>query len=668
MRPWTWTFPTLSKAQVRREAFEAEFFVSDAESQTDTLSRLDALVREVVQNSMDACDGRRSGPVRIRFSRRAAPAGPKGVDAIFDGLRPHLGVQPIGDARYLTDAMGQACECLVIEDFGTTGLGGDTDRVDDPAPDFSGPRQGFYWFFRNVGRSGKQGTDLGRWGLGKSVLHANSRINTIVALTVRAEDGRCLAMGQSVLRTHDLGGVRHTAEGFLHDTLGTDGQALPIEDVTRIEHVREVFGFSRDSIEPGLSIAIPWPVTVFDPPEIARSVIMHFFVPILQGRLVVEVETATGTSFHLDRSTIRSVSDRIGWSGSVQTRRHVAPPLALCRAYLSAVEHATVETVDLSPAGANRWREITVAPAQLARLRTSFAAGDAVIVRVPVTLHCRAQGTVATSFDVAIQIDPRIAERSGEDVYVRDGMAISGMRYLTRAKGIRGLLIVTDPILSELLGDSEGPSHQSWNTNERRPNEKFTGWRDPLLFTRSALSELHQLLADRSVQRDVRHLIEIFSIDRSRTSLSGGAIATRNGSQETPPPTLAPVIDRASEKWYELTGLSDGFRLRSRAPEMLPLGAPIVLTLAYDNGRTNPVPDWTPADFDLRSSTDIHTDVQGAVYRFLDGNSLELIPTSHPLDVRARGFDRNVDLYVRIDDVNVPAAAGADGADEEADS
>ena len=56
---------------------------------------------------------------------------------------------------------------MVVEDFGARGLGGNPLLSNAPDPD-SKVKEDFFWFWRNIGLSGKTGDDLGRWGLGKT--------------------------------------------------------------------------------------------------------------------------------------------------------------------------------------------------------------------------------------------------------------------------------------------------------------------------------------------------------------------------------------------------------------------------------------------------------------------------------------------------------------------
>ncbi len=82
---------------------------------------------------------------------------------------------------------------LAVADFGTRGLTGDPGAVPELDED-AGTRNGYYYFFRNVGRSGKGEGDRGRWGLGKAVLPVSSRIRAIFGLTIRPDDNRPLLL------------------------------------------------------------------------------------------------------------------------------------------------------------------------------------------------------------------------------------------------------------------------------------------------------------------------------------------------------------------------------------------------------------------------------------------------------------------------------------------
>src|SRR5262249_33005348 len=150
-------------------------------------------------------------PVRVRLAihdPRDAPP-PARLAHYFGRLRAPLTARGIDFDR--SDVPQLPCRFLVCEDFGTRGLEGDTALFQDP-DSRHGQRQDFYWFWRNIGRSAKTGDDLGRWGLGKTVYRAVSRVGCMLGLTIRRSDRQRLLMGQAVLQIHRHEGKEYMPE------------------------------------------------------------------------------------------------------------------------------------------------------------------------------------------------------------------------------------------------------------------------------------------------------------------------------------------------------------------------------------------------------------------------------------------------------------------------
>src|SRR5262245_63391491 len=124
-----WVFEELRGAAVRRGPQDAVLFKTEQAGEGEYAGN-DALVREVLQNSVDASSGR--GPVRVRLAIHEADEAPPSARLAhyFERLRePLLGrqVEFNGDAH-----PHLPCRFLVCEDFGTRGLEGDPLRFSDP--------------------------------------------------------------------------------------------------------------------------------------------------------------------------------------------------------------------------------------------------------------------------------------------------------------------------------------------------------------------------------------------------------------------------------------------------------------------------------------------------------------------------------------------------------
>jgi len=160
-----WHFNKVRPSQKNREDTQGAFFAANK----DIVS---SLVRESIQNSLDARLPVSAGPVRVRFFISDGNSELPWADArqFFDDARPHYaaGDSGLGDCP----VENTPCRFLVIEDFNTTGLNGRIREYTQPDP---ATKNSFYSFLRAEGHSNKSHTDRGRWGIGKTVFFQASR-------------------------------------------------------------------------------------------------------------------------------------------------------------------------------------------------------------------------------------------------------------------------------------------------------------------------------------------------------------------------------------------------------------------------------------------------------------------------------------------------------------
>ncbi|MDP2863526.1 MAG: hypothetical protein Q8N95_12100 [Desulfobacterales bacterium] len=136
-----WRFRKMQPGEINIDPIEEEFFTTEALG-----SITDALVREAIQNSLDARNG--SGPVTVRFDLQkiSLQDQPAIAERYFSRLGDHLQAKQSG----LQDvpSFNPEMDCLLIEDFGTRGLQGDENQYDDA--DDNGKLNDFYYFWRNI--------------------------------------------------------------------------------------------------------------------------------------------------------------------------------------------------------------------------------------------------------------------------------------------------------------------------------------------------------------------------------------------------------------------------------------------------------------------------------------------------------------------------------------
>ena len=654
----TWVFSKVPADAVRRDPNETELFKTEQSGEGE-YSGTDALVRETIQNSLDAKNG--SEPVRIRFalySNSDLPANHR-LSTYFARLEPALEFRQI--EFDLTGVPNLINGFMVCEDFGTTGLSGDPYLVKDPDKG-STDKQDFYWFWRNIGRSGKTGVDLGRWGLGKTVYRAASRVGCMFGLTVRKSDGKELLMGQAVLKIHNYQAKEHAPEGFWCSGCNNTGTPLPIESNDELQRFRSEWKLSRES-EPGLSVVIPYVAEELKAESILRLAVVNFFVPIIQGHLVIEVSGPSKLEkrdeYRVDRDSIESVCEKLTWNGKVSVKLSAAPPIEFTRGCLKELPSAQ-ETLVLGETKVPTLDDSSFTPELLVALRRKYAAGEIVAVKVRAYLP-RKKGSPAIGELTAFVQRTGDSQRH-ESYYVREGMTITKLNTKRGVNGVQGLVIVKPGDLASLLGDTEGPAHTTWDTsNDERPNQTWKTWKGRVAFFSNILDALNEILSPKSTAPDFELLSDFFSIDQT-DSLQMNRRPKKSGEPIKPKPTPpAPT-----PKWYRLSGRPGGFSIADSSNPPTQVGSTLRVSVAYDLPSGNPLKAWCKFDFDFKTKDGpIEFKGSGVEVKATTGNVLEIKVTEPDFHLTAIGFDVHRDLFVRIDEADSEQDHDAQKGDDE---
>jgi hypothetical protein len=637
----TWSFEERSPKSVKRDPFEAEFFTGEEEDE-NVYGRTDALVREAIQNCLDAREDGFAGPISVRFflPDEDQQLAASDITFLLDGLLPHLDAlanEFVNSQRIATMKMNY----LVVEDFGTRGLVGDPNRTLDP-PRGHGEREDFYWFWRNVGRSGKSGTDIGRWGLGKTVFPATSKINALFALTVRSTDRRKMLMGQAITKIHHIGGTEYVPEGFFCDPEKSDHLQMPFENEEMLRRFSGLFRLQRKD-EPGLSLVVPFRFDRLNEAEIVKSVIVHFFMPILRGQLAVTVSGPSGDVV-LNADGIEPEARKLTWTGSRKEKKHAPPPFDLARWAIDAQMQSLEALTDPAKPKVPTWGEQVFPAGALGRVRTHYQTGGRLGLRVPMSIE-RSDGTSAeTYFDVFLERDADLT--TGEDHFVREGMTISRIATLSGRRGLRALLLVEEKNLSALLGDAEGPAHTEWGTGEVRPEQSYRRWKRRVTFVRNAIAELDKILSPPPDSLSEDWLQDIFSIERRQP---GGAKKRKKTRPTDPTPVPTPPISPGQPRPYSLVQANGGFRLKG-VPRDTGRSAQLRLTAAYDLDGGNPYRAYSVIDFrfDEGRCAPLRLTHSGLTFVERERNTIVIAPDDEEFVLEITGFDEVRDLVVSV--------------------
>ncbi|MFQ5449999.1 MAG: hypothetical protein ACE5E9_05185 [Nitrospinaceae bacterium] len=632
MNQVAWKFREMTKGEMNTDPIEGEFFSTE---HLDSIT--DALVRETIQNSLDA--GKPGAQVRVLFRiSKIDSSGGFSMGHYLSHLQPHLET----DQNGLIDvpSFNEPGSYLVIEDFGTRGLEGDPDQDDDLNFSAGEKRKNdFFYFWRNIGRSNKSNEDRGRWGLGKTVFQATSRINSFFGLTVRASDNRSFLMGQSVLKTHLANNKKYAPYGWYGIFDGNF--CTPIEDRILLKKFSQDFGLARFG-KSGLSVVIPYPEKSIELKNLVSSVLIHYFFPILSGDLVVEVqnnlESVTMDGQQLDRHI-----ESIDFSKTKFTRKNFQNLFDLTRWVISLPEDSFHELKIPAPGKAPKWNESLFEQDVLKELQEAYEKKEKIALRVPLEIKRKNNASKKTHFNVYIQRDENLDRP--EDHFIREGITLAGVRSL-RQKGVRVIVSIADKALSTFLGDAENPAHTEWQ--ERSP--KFKGRYDLgvscLRFVKNSSNEIVRLLSKPAKGKDKNLLTDLFFIEEIAPDGSKGS---KDGEDDSASGKPAVPNMIAQDKEFRIQPVRGGFKI-SRNPKArsLPLG--VQVTAAYEIRRGNPFLKYSPFDFEM-GKPPIQIKVDRARIAATRENRL-LIQIENPdFAVEISGFDPHRDLRVKTDPV-----------------
>ena len=641
-----WRFSPKRPSDKTRDPVAGEFFSSDAIKDAG-----EALVREAIQNSLDARIDRNNGKARVRLyisdNQREALT-PEAHEFWFSSIWQHYEA-PKNGLRPKSFSRDQACRFLVFEDFETTGLVGDREQYEQ----IDGKANPFFYFFRAEGATEKDKDRLGRWGIGKQVFPRASRAQTFFGYTETPEGG--FLMGGSILKHHVVGQTTYKPDGFFGLAKSVDGDELsvPTSGKDVLERFRMDFRIERKSGQHGLSVVVPWldetegdEARVFDRDTLSLAVIEDYFAPILEGRLEVELVDPNG-SLKISAANYRATLEQLESGASDKRKKEIRR----VRSHIALAEAARAEltTFKLPPCGPSRaaWSDEMVTETLAKQVREALATGEPIAIEASLTVRPRASADLLSSFMCYIKREDQLHERP---CHIRENLIISDVE-AARVSGFSCLIRVGPGPLAELLGDSENPSHTEWQKSSRNFKDRYVYGGMTIDFVSNFASEFIRRVHSSSKQLDRRLLIDLFSDSgpedgpekpekgspkrpaKGPTS-PGDAVHPHPQPPDPPPPSV------------RVTQLNDGFTLTSGATAP-GVGATIRVSVAYETTKGNPFKAYRPYDFALQNAP-IRIDLEGCIQEECKENVLKItVQTAEGFKAQVRGFDINRDLIVR---------------------
>ncbi|KIC39878.1 hypothetical protein RA27_16370 [Ruegeria sp. ANG-R] len=647
-----WSFPKAGPEHSNSSSKLNEFF-NDQDAST-------ALVREAVQNSLDAALDPLE-PVRVRLSLASYP---------WETLEPflrtgqadetvddHLSSDDLG--KFADSFVGQELRCLIIEDQGTKGLIGETDKNNA----HSGSNfVGFWW---NDGISGKGKGSSGSHGVGKTTLTRISGMSLFLAVTKRCTDEKRYLLGFANLPYHHVNGRSYLGYGRFGRTIQQDGKDkfMPIEEASQIEEFLSEFSLNRD--ESGLSVFIPGVPNSVDSSGLLLAAVRDYYWPILKGDLVIEVvdrhsgETTTVSAENISM-VVSQISEQEGRSrnaaSDTEHRVGIVREILELRTSGNANWFAGNEPkLSLTAHGDIRGAvsKDCFSDDNLERMYSAFEKGQ--LIGFSFSLKIEAVGGEEQVGLVEVFFKKTDYKLTDNAQFIRNQIIISRQPSNIPAKNVTCFLIAEEQVMSDYLKEAEEPAHTRWFLNRFNEQKSFeSDW--ALRFVMDLPAHMYRILSreDEDANTYENFADDIFSV----TEPVGTGTKKKRGQKrkKSEEPDDLPAVKRSPAIRVERDAENPGF-------DLLPVGNlaelfeeenvsfPIEVTVkaAYVSalGKTRSWRDYSKIDFQFGKTIPIDISPQGAAKVVSASENTFTVELLQPeFRVSAKGFDGNRDLLI----------------------
>ncbi len=579
-----------------------------------------SLVRESIQNSLDARIENQRAMVRFTLRTGARALRPADAAGFLDGFWEHVHSSKSGLKNAPTPS--ERIPFLVIEDFGTKGLIGSPDEWEP----FASEKNFFYLFFRALGRSGKKNEERGRWGVGKFVFSLASRAHCLFGYTIPADSGRSLLMGRMVLKVHQANGDSFHPDGHWGNRQDNE-LVLPEPEADVVNKFKTLFGISRTK-ETGLSVVVPWLAITIDGDAITRAVIAEYFLPILRSELAVEIDD-NGSIKRIDAESIASLSNAIE-SPELKARIRLA------------LEAATWPLGDIDlfreiPLyGTPDWRGIS-SPEQKTELLRKLDDGNPIAIRIPIEVRTKTGTGQKSFFDVFIQRCDNCG--SLRPLIVREGITISEDKTQAIHDHV-ALVVIDDGPLAGFVGDAETPAHTTLQHD--LVSDEYSLAAKLIALLRRSTAEIVKSLEENTDTDDFALLSEFFPVSQDEERGRRQTGRKSGGATDIPPVPPIPAVPAR----YRVTQTTGGFRIKGTEQGELPPF--LTIRCAYFVRRGSPFKKYSPLDFSF-SGPDLCFETNKSTILERTENRIVLRPDGPEFSLDVSGFDSLRELVVNVE-------------------
>ncbi len=390
---------------------------------------------------------------------------------------------------------------IIIECFNTNGLTGSFTEEDN---------DNYERFFIGSTKS-KTGGKLGRRQLGRHVYMLASKLRGFLALSIDKNEKKEFLRGSQFLDKYSFQGEKMSPYSFFgYSKKNTEKQnekeTLPILDRDIIDDFKELTGIKRGSNDFGLSVVIPEPQDGITSEKIFKNYIKRFFPSLLMGNLIIKYKDKDVSNKNIKDILINEKMTTEKWL-SFFDEVYKQPDKNIN--FISNSSNYKYQTsIDLDE----------IDEGKIKKIKEDYYEKKPIILKLFVKIpflknYQNKVGEKIGCFKLALQkIDS--SDTPIKPIFLRGSLQIPNeAKYFKFHKSAYAALWIEnkeDNNLFELLGDSEGMAHDSWNMNHPEVSDSYgEEVKKVFLYVKSSLGKIFSFITDKKDQFD----LETFSDD-----------------------------------------------------------------------------------------------------------------------------------------------------------
>ena len=499
----------------------SEFYKSQGLNEYNT-----PIIDEGLQNSIDASIKGKIPRIKIKRIKVKKNFFSKFVDDDF--LKWNNDSMVVGDKFFLQNEIdsNREVDCLLFEDFNTTGVKGDPSEYKTEITDNLGKksRNDYHIFIWYVGTpaAAKDKSKGGSVGVGRLTFAFTSKINTFFMYTTQENNPDksyfvgLTNFGKSKSDSNYDSIARYGVKANTPDGYEV---AEPVTGDDELKMVREGFGLSRKPKEPGTSMIVPFPQDVITDEILIKNAIDRYRYGLFHGHFELEIGNTL-----INKDTVLDVIKKTA-PLEYEKYSEYFKFLNECKEVEANKKliQANYDKDDNPP----RFKKDFLTTADFEKICDDYKNERIIGIKLPIHLRKKIENEkkqieeikeVETSIDIFLK---KTSTKFGMDDVMRGPMSVSGERKLEELD-VFGLIKINveQEDVHEFCRKLESPNHRYFDNANQEFHKQYEGYRHQKRLITNSLSQLKTIILEKDSEFSSEASKDFFSFGEPDKDLS----------------------------------------------------------------------------------------------------------------------------------------------------